>query len=65
MQVRAMRLEPRLGSVGFGKQAARHAPKGGRVIHMDEMRDFVSSEIFEHEGRRKNKPPGKIERAGR
>ena len=45
---RTMRLEPRLRPVGLGKEAARQRPEHRRMVHVDDMRDFVRGEIVEH-----------------
>ena len=65
MKAGAVMLQPFLRAVGFRKQAMRDFPEGGRMIHVDEMRDFMRGEIVEHERRREDQPPGKIERPRR
>lgn len=48
-----------------GQTFAAHAPEPRRVVHLDEMSDFVGGEIVEHEGRCEDQAPGERQRAGR
>ena len=57
MQVGAVRVKPGLGAAHLGADAFNQAPEAARMIHIDEMRDFMSREIVEDKRRRQNESP--------
>src|SRR5689334_23102466 len=57
MQVVAMGIEPGLGAFGRRTDAPDHAPELHRVVHLDEMPDFMGREIVQHEGRCEDQTP--------
>src|SRR5579872_3940555 len=57
MQVRAMRIEPCFGARDVRTNTIDQPPETPRMIHLDQMRDFMRCEIVEHERWRENKPP--------
>src|SRR4051812_778386 len=65
MQVVAVGIEPRLGALDMAADLANHAPEPRRVVHLDEMGDFMGGQIVQHIGRREDQPPGKRQRSRR
>ena len=65
VQTGAVDPQPRLGALGLGEEAARQFPERRRMVHVDDVRDFVRGEIVENIRRRENQPPGKIQPARR
>src|ERR1700737_1416713 len=63
MQIVAVGIEPYLGALDIAADAGNHAPEPRRVVHLDEMRDFVGREIVQHIGRRQNETPRERQRA--
>ena len=57
MQIAAVDVEPDFGALMIGTKALDQPPKPGGMIHLDEMRHFMSGEIVEHKARREDKPP--------
>ena len=45
-----MRVEPRLGAVGFGAHPLRQRPELYRMVHMFEVCDLVCGQIIKNEG---------------
>src|SRR3974390_1923433 len=58
MQIAPVRIEPGLGAPEVGADFFDQSPEARRVVQLNQMRGLVRSEIFEHEGRRENEPPG-------
>ena len=52
MQVGAVDVEPNLGALVLRGEAIDQTPELGRVVHLDEVRDFVCGQIVEDEGGR-------------
>src|ERR1700741_616955 len=57
MQITAMNVEPDFGALMIGTKAPDQPPKPSGMVHLDEMRHFMSGEIVEDEARREDKPP--------
>ena len=58
MQIVAARIEPFLGALDVIADPRDHPPEPRRVVHLDQMRDFMGGEIIQHIGRREDQPPG-------
>ena len=57
MQIVAVGVEPALGAFDMAADAAADAPEPRRVVHLDQMRNFMRGEIIQHIGRREDQPP--------
>ena len=55
---RCRRYRATLGALDMAAEFADHAPEPRRVVHLDEMRHLMCSEIIQHKGRREDQPPG-------
>jgi len=58
MQIGTVRVQPRLCASQMGVYLFDQPPEPARMIHLDQMRDFVRGKIFKDEIRRENQPPG-------
>src|SRR6266702_4388098 len=65
VQIIAVRIEPLLGALHRRTGFSAHAPEPRRVVHLDEMGDFVGGKIVEHVGRCEDQAPGERQRARR
>ena len=46
VQIGTVRVEPGLGARHMRTETLDHAPEAARMVHFDEMRDLVRSEIL-------------------
>src|SRR5258708_10927801 len=58
-------MEPFLGALDVLAARSDLQPESRRVVHLDQMRDFMGGEIIQHIGRRENQPPRERQRARR
>src|SRR5689334_23552256 len=58
VQIVAVGVEPGLGAIHRRADAADGLPEPQRVVHLDQMRDFMCGEIVEHVRRREDQAPG-------
>jgi hypothetical protein len=57
MQIVAVGVEPALGAINMAADFRDHPPEPRRMVHLDQMRDFMGGEIIQHERRRQDQPP--------
>src|SRR5579872_334316 len=65
MEIVAVGIEPGLGTLDMAADFSHDFPEPRRMVHLDEMGDFVGREVVEHVRRREDQPPGERQRAGR
>ena len=53
----AVGVEPALGALPVRADACDHAPERARVVHLDQVRDFVRRQVVEHMRRREDQSP--------